>query len=869
VSRRLIRGAVLVVVLNRDDRRALFETLDAYEFDAIYTAKDFAQAHAFIAQAPRIDAVLLEFRGEAANALGFCAALRAAGNLAPVIGIATAGDLTTRWRIEEEPSAVADWLRSPVLGQEAVHRLQHVLLTASPGFDPRRTGEHAATGRAASMPAGAPADDFRFAFDQHPDELVLWDLDSGRVVDVNGSFLRRAGGTREQALGRGIDAFDLTHDPAARHAQRQALRRSGSVRYRCEKPDGLGGRYLVDAVAQVVEAPRGALVLTIFREPGEARGMHDALQAAVALGRGGGSISVGVVDALVEWLQADEVWVVERADEASDLTSVIHRHGASILPDGFFADVFRRLRGGEALVHAEQAALSLGLDKPTGQAGFEGFAAAPILDQRLSQVGAVVVARRQPFRVEGLREVLEVGAARIGLEIDLENARALGRAQGLQDSLTGMPNRLLFNDRLDTTIKEAHRTGEMFAVLFVDLDRFKNINDSLGHGVGDEVLLGVAKRLRSCVRASDTVARYAGDEFTLILRHIVQRDDALRIAEKVCRVLESPQTLGDGRELHITASIGISFYPDDASTADKMLQHADVAMYSAKGMGRNTYQTYVAVPEESHQQRLALEAKLRQAERNNELRVYYQPQIAADGEDVVGMEALIRWEHPELGMISPGFFIPLAEETGLIVSIGEWVLRHAVFDTRRWQDRFGLPLRISVNLSALQLRQPNLIDVVKRAISDSGLDPKTLELEVTESISVKSIPNLLETLQGLRELGVSIAIDDFGTGQSSLDYIRRFPADRIKIDQVFVRNIGVDPDDEAIVRATIHMAHNLNLSVVAEGVEYEEHFAFLREHGCEELQGYLFCRPLPASSFENLMAERERLLAAGAATGGA
>jgi EAL domain-containing protein (putative c-di-GMP-specific phosphodiesterase class I) len=300
-----------------------------------------------------------------------------------------------------------------------------------------------------------------------------------------------------------------------------------------------------------------------------------------------------------------------------------------------------------------------------------------------------------------------------------------------------------------------------------------------------------------------------------------------------------------------------------------MLQHADVAMYSAKGMGRNTYQTYVAVPEESHQQRLALEAKLRQAERRNELRVYYQPQIAADGEDVVGMEALIRWEHPELGMISPGFFIPLAEETGLILSIGEWVLRQAVFDTRRWQDRFSLPLRISVNLSALQLRQPNLIEVVKRAIADSGLDARTLELEVTESISVKSIPNLLETLQGLRELGVSIAIDDFGTGQSSLDYIRRFPADRIKIDQVFVRNIGVDPDDEAIVRATIHMAHNLNLSVVAEGVEYEEHFAFLREHGCEELQGFLFCRPLPASSFENLMAERERLLAAGAASGGA
>jgi len=416
---------------------------------------------------------------------------------------------------------------------------------------------------------------------------------------------------------------------------------------------------------------------------------------------------------------------------------------------------------------------------------------------------------------------------------------------------------------MDTTIKEAHRTGECFAVLFVDLDRFKTVNDSLGHGVGDELLIAVSKRLRACVRGSDTVARYAGDEFTLILRHIVQRDDVLRIADKICRVLETPLTLGDGRELHITSSIGISFYPDDATTAEKMLKHADIAMYNVKGMGRNSFQAYVAVPEESHQQRLSLETKLRVAERNNELRAYYQPQVNAQTEDIIGMEALIRWEHPELGMISPGFFIPLAEDNGLIIPIGEWMLRTACADTKRWHDKFGYPLRISVNLSALQLRQPNLVEVVQRVVTETGLDPNHLELEVTESINVKTIPNLIETLQGLRDMGCSIAIDDFGTGQSSLDYIKRFPADRIKIDQTFVRNIGVDPDDEAIVRATINMAQHLNRGVIAEGVEYEEHLNFLREHGCEELQGYLFCRPLPASSFENLMAERQRLIEGG------
>ena len=399
----------------------------------------------------------------------------------------------------------------------------------------------------------------------------------------------------------------------------------------------------------------------------------------------------------------------------------------------------------------------------------------------------------------------------------------------------------------------------MFAVLFVDLDRFKNINDSLGHSVGDQVLMAVAKRLRNSVRASDTVARYAGDEFTMILRHIVQRDDVMRIAEKIVRVMEVPLTLADGSELHMTASIGVSFYPDDATSAERLLKHADVAMYSAKGLGRNNFQSYVAVPEESHQQRLALEAKLRMAEKNGELRVYYQPQVETESEDISGMEALIRWEHPELGMISPGFFIPIAEENGLIIPIGEWVMRTACADAKRWQERFGLGLRISVNLSAVQLRQQNLVQVVQQVLADTALDPTQLDLEVTESINVKSIPNLMETLQGIRELGCKISIDDFGTGQSSLDYIKRFPADRIKIDQTFVRNIGVDPDDEAIVRATIGMAHSLNRAVVAEGVEIEEHLDFLRAQGCEELQGYLFCRPLPAASFENLLAERERV----------
>jgi diguanylate cyclase (GGDEF)-like protein len=430
----------------------------------------------------------------------------------------------------------------------------------------------------------------------------------------------------------------------------------------------------------------------------------------------------------------------------------------------------------------------------------------------------------------------------------------------MQDVLTTLPNRLLFNDRLEATLQEAHRSGEMFAVAFVDVDRFKNINDSLGHAAGDRVLAAVADRLRASVRPTDTIARYAGDEFTVILRNIQQREEAMRVADKIVRSMAAPLRISADVELRITVSLGLAFYPDDAANGERLLKQADMAMYAAKDLGRNTWQAYVAMPEESSRQRLALEARLHRAEQNDELRVHYQPQISVANEDIVGVEALLRWQHPELGMISPGFFIPLAEEIGTILSIGEWILRAACADAHRWRQRFGLPLRIGVNLSPLQLRQPSLASRVRRIFEETGVDPAMIDFEVTESINIKSIPNLTSTLDGLRALGCQISIDDFGTGQSSLDYLKHFPADRIKVDQGFVRNIGVDPDDEAIVRATISMAHNLNREVVAEGVETEAHLEFLKGEGCDIAQGYLFCHPLPLDALEKLLVERDRVL---------
>jgi diguanylate cyclase (GGDEF)-like protein/PAS domain S-box-containing protein len=848
-------SSVLIITTRREDRRVLFDTLDAQNFEAVYTAKDLAQASAFLQQDPQIDVVVMEFAGEAREAVAFCTQLKGDVRLSrvPVIGIVAAEPSERRWDWHHAPVGVVEWIRSPVDGAEALARVRAVLAA-------RAADEQ-------SAPAGAAmADRYQFAFETNLDEIVVSEPKSGIILDANATFEQRSGFSRQQVIGQPLDMLDLSHDRAQRAALLAQLTREGSVRYRCRRARGDGGGQLMEAHIRLAVQQGRLLHVTTFREPADTARYQAALGlVAAAADCGGGDEGLqGVIKLLSDWLELDFALVLStRPDQAGEVQPLLAYQRMAQPPDApdpLKQPTLKRLLDGERVVYGERAWSALEQDQFLAFFRYETFLGLPLRDERHSVLGAMLLARKRPLAADTLIiEPLRVIAARLALDLELRRAREQGRAKGLQDALTGLPNRLLFNDRLENTIKEAHRTGEMFAVLFVDLDRFKNINDSLGHSIGDQVLVAVAKRLRASVRASDTVARYAGDEFTLILRHIVQREDVMRIAEKIVRVMEVPLNVADGGELHITASIGVSFYPDDATSAERLLKHADVAMYSAKGMGRNNYQAYVAVPEESHQQRLVLEAKLRQAEKNGELRVYYQPQVETKTEDISGMEALIRWEHPELGMISPGFFIPLAEENGLIVSIGEWVLRTACADAKRWQSRFGLNLRVGVNLSPLQLRQPNLVQIVAAVLRETELDPSLLDLEVTESISVKSIPNLLETLQGLRDLGCKISIDDFGTGQSSLDYIKRFPADRIKIDQTFVRNIGVDPDDEAIVRATIGMAHNLNRAVVAEGVEIEEHLDFLRAEGCEELQGYLFCRPLPAASFENLLAERERV----------
>jgi len=413
--------------------------------------------------------------------------------------------------------------------------------------------------------------------------------------------------------------------------------------------------------------------------------------------------------------------------------------------------------------------------------------------------------------------------------------------QAYHDSLTALPNRLLFRDRLTIALAHAKRQDTGVAVMFLDLDRFKVVNDTLGHSLGDELLRVIAARLKSVLREGDTIARMGGDEFTILLGDLRDGNLAANIAQKLLDTVAEPVRV-EGQELYVTTSIGIAVYPNDGETAESLLKNADVAMYRAKELGRNGFQLCTAAMNTRAAERLSLESALRRSIERDELVLHFQPIVMLDSRSVIGMEALLRWNRPDLGLVPPARFIHIAEETRMIVPIGEWVLREACRRAKAWQDE-GHCMRVSVNLSPRQFQQSDLRDVVARALDESNLTPASLELEITESTAMLNTERTMSTLADLRALGVSIALDDFGTGHSSLNYLRRFPIDRVKIDREFVAEIEESPSDRAIVSAIVSMAHGLNLSVTAEGVETEGQVEFLREQGCEEVQGFLFGRP--------------------------
>lgn len=420
------------------------------------------------------------------------------------------------------------------------------------------------------------------------------------------------------------------------------------------------------------------------------------------------------------------------------------------------------------------------------------------------------------------------------------------------DYLTRLPNRMLFIDRTEQAIRLARRTGKQIGVLFLDLDAFKGINDTMGHRVGDELIKEIAQKLSGCVRASDTVSRFGGDEFLIMLNNMSKPSDFQRVADEVMALFNGPFYL-HGQEIFITASAGIAVYPFDGEDTETLIKNADIAMYNAKENGKNRYLFCSADMREDVQQKVRLTNALYRALEKNELRVYYQPQVNVQTQRIVGAEALLRWFHPELGMISPGIFIPLAEQTGLISAIGHWVLKESCRQIKEWQMK-GLPeIRVAVNISVNQIRHATFVNQVSDILQENGLDAKYLELELTESTVIKEPDYIIETLEKLKKLGIYLSIDDFGTEYSSLSRLKKLPVDRIKMDMQFVQGIDTNEKDRAISKGIINLAKSLNINVLAEGVETQEQLDFLTERQCDEVQGYIFYKPMPGDEFEKIL----------------
>ncbi|MGE5703394.1 MAG: EAL domain-containing protein [Clostridia bacterium] len=416
------------------------------------------------------------------------------------------------------------------------------------------------------------------------------------------------------------------------------------------------------------------------------------------------------------------------------------------------------------------------------------------------------------------------------------------------DALTNLPNRTLFHEKLSAALLQAKRKGEQVGVLFLDLDRFKNINDTLGHSIGDELLKEVAVRLAGCIRQGDAVSRQGGDEFTIFLTNST-RDEVRDVAQRIIDSISLPITL-EHLEMYITPSIGICMYPDDGEDIERLMKNADAAMYLAKECGKNNYQFFTEKLHQEIAHKLKLESELRRALDHQQLTLFFQPKMNINSGKVIGTEALIRWEHPELGLIPPIQFIPIAEETGLIVPIGEWVMRTACKQTKAWQEAGYGELSVAVNISLRQFMQSNLIEMITSILEETGLAPEYLELEITESMAL-DVNYTIRILNRIKSLGIKISIDDFGTGYSSLSYLSQFPIDRLKIDQSFVRNLNAS--NQAIVKTIIDMAHNMDIAVIAEGVESQEHEDFLKSQMCREVQGYFYSKPLPREEAERFL----------------
>lgn len=663
--------------------------------------------------------------------------------------------------------------------------------------------------------------------------VLITDL-NGKIEYVNSAFSEATGYSFDEAVGQNTSLLQSGHTPPEKYQEMWDTLLAGNE-WRGEmlnrKKDG--SLFWESAVISAVSNEAGEMAYFVAVLEDITARKHAETQMHLlssTIEQAGDSVMIVNSNNIIEYVNPAFVELTSYSEEEiigkkPDLL----RSGR--MSEGFYKEMWGKILAGDVFRG------ELINRKKNGELYYEDKTITPIRNAR-GEIG---------YYVSTGRDVTE----RKNYESELEH-------QANYDTLTALPNRNLLQDRLGQALTYARRHARQLAVLFLDLDFFKNINDSLGHDAGDLLLKQVAARLTDCVREGDTVARQGGDEFVVILSDIEEEEDVTAVTRKILKAFADPFSIGS-HELYVTCSIGIALYPKDGEDIQSLLKNSDAALYRAKEQGRNNSQFYTMEMNVKALERLVLENNLRHALDREQFEVYYQPQVDLRSGEINGMEALLRWKHPEMGMVPPTKFIPMAEESGLIVPIGEWVLRTACKQNKAWQDAGLRPVCVAVNLSARQFRHQDLVALVAGILKETGLDPSLLELELTESLLMQNVEATIDTLTRFKAMGVKSSIDDFGTGYSSLSYLKRFPIDTLKIDQSFVHNITTDPDDAAIAKTIISMAHEMKLRVIAEGVETEEQRSFLHLRHCDEMQGYLFSKPVPAEEFEVLLRERRRL----------
>lgn len=663
-------------------------------------------------------------------------------------------------------------------------------------------------------------------------DIILFISPDGQIIDANEAAVKRYGYTRQELTNLPVHKLVLAEDrstlpyflenaPQGMQFELKNICKDRSV-------------FPVEISAKGATISGKPIIVSLIRDISERKKVEAEVwlekeRAQVTLASIGDAVITTdvqadieyfnpVAEALTGWSNAEAVGL-----SLEKVFKIINEETGEVVE----SPVAQSLREGRVISIADHTAL---INKAGSKVSIED-SAAPIRDREDKIIGAVLVFRDVSYKRNHMKELAR---------------------QAQHDALTGLPNRFLFNEHLKQALARAKRKKNKLAVMFLDLDRFKLINDTMGHSLGDQLLKTVAKRILQTLREGDTVARQGGDEFLVLLPEINDEIEAVLVSERILGVFSKPIFL-EGNEIYISTSIGISLYPNDSTDIETLVKQADTAMYYAKERGRNNCQFFTPGLNIKANQRLSTENSLRKALIRNEFVLHYQPQVNLDTGSIVGLEALIRWNSAELGLVSPAAFIPVAEETGLIIPIGEWVLRTACTQNKAWQDQGFTPLRIAVNISARQFREPGFAKLVEQILEETKLDPQWLEVEITESIAMEKGETSLKMLKAFKELGVRISIDDFGTGFSSLNYLSRMPIDTLKIDQTFIQDICNGENGKEVVTAIIQLAKNLQLKVIAEGVETNNQWSFLKDKLCDEMQGYLFSKAVPLEEAERLL----------------